>query len=151
MVDNALREILEPEYKLEKLKEYLFERIDKKNLFDKNHPNFSTFLMSTYKKCFYCQKEVHHLTKDHIVPKKNHGTDEIINLVPACKNCNQWKGSKTLEEWLLEVYTSKSDCKVDYAVKYNEVRKTNIIRRIKLLLKHVKENKEKLKTNGNRD
>jgi|TARA_R110000824_G_scaffold221804_2_gene408971 5-methylcytosine-specific restriction endonuclease McrA len=47
--------------------------------------------------CQYCTKsfESGSLTIDHIVPKSKGGKDNWLNLVAACKKCNQRKGSKT--------------------------------------------------------
>lgn len=36
---------------------------------------------------------------DHVVSKRNGGTDDLDNLVPACWVCNCAKGGKNLEEY----------------------------------------------------
>lgn len=43
-------------------------------------------------KCAFCRKKVK-LTKDHIIPLSENGTDYIDNIQPLCKNCNskKWK------------------------------------------------------------
>lgn len=37
---------------------------------------------------------------DHLVPYANGGTENIENLVPACKTCNLQKGTKSAEEFV---------------------------------------------------
>ena len=48
--------------------------------------------------CVYCGEsyELHELTLDHVHPRCRGGTD-FNNLVPACRKCNQEKGS---QHWL---------------------------------------------------
>ncbi len=43
--------------------------------------------------CFYCDKELDpfHWQIDHVWPYRMGGSHEIINLVPACKDCNEYK------------------------------------------------------------
>lgn len=36
---------------------------------------------------------------DHIVPKASGGTDNIDNLMPACRTCNSKKGPRSLEKF----------------------------------------------------
>ena len=36
---------------------------------------------------------------DHILPRTKGGTNDIDNLMPACRLCNSKKGKKTLEEF----------------------------------------------------
>ena len=45
-------------------------------------------------RCAYCGRKGIELTKDHIVPLTNGGTDSIDNIVPACEYCNKSKGTK---------------------------------------------------------
>ena len=46
--------------------------------------------------CVYCNKRTKKLKIDHLIPKAKGGPDTIDNLVPACTECNTWKGSKNL-------------------------------------------------------
>jgi 5-methylcytosine-specific restriction endonuclease McrA len=48
-------------------------------------------------RCFYCGKKSRHLTKDHIVPLLLGGTNDIGNIVPACRLCNRKKYTKRIE------------------------------------------------------
>jgi 5-methylcytosine-specific restriction endonuclease McrA len=38
--------------------------------------------------------------QDHIVALSKGGTQDIDNVVPVCRPCNQSKGSKDLRVWL---------------------------------------------------
>jgi len=56
--------------------------------------------------CAYCGNHFAnytHLSRDHIVPKFRGGKDTWMNVVTACKKCNQHKGCKTLKEAGLEL------------------------------------------------
>jgi 5-methylcytosine-specific restriction endonuclease McrA len=49
-------------------------------------------------KCAYCGRSDLPLTIDHIIPKAKGGSESWENLVCACTNCNNRKGSRTPEE-----------------------------------------------------
>ena len=49
-------------------------------------------------KCAYCGVTATEL--DHVVSIYRGGTDNIDNILPACKPCNTSKGSRSLDEWL---------------------------------------------------
>ena len=55
--------------------------------------------------CAYCGTKYpkHVLTRDHIIPICKKGPDVWENVVTACKQCNNWKGEKTLEQAELEL------------------------------------------------
>ncbi|MCR4338944.1 MAG: HNH endonuclease [Gemmatimonadaceae bacterium] len=56
--------------------------------------------------CFWCGRRDAALTKDHLFPLSRGGTDDINNIVPACRRCNSRKREKTPREyldWLAEV------------------------------------------------
>lgn len=50
--------------------------------------------------CAYCGDVFHHkdLSREHIVPICQNGTDTWMNVVSACKHCNGHKGGRTLEQ-----------------------------------------------------
>ncbi len=49
-------------------------------------------------RCAYCGKQTK-LTKDHIVPVAQVGTNEIKNIVPACMECNQRKYTRSIDRF----------------------------------------------------
>lgn len=51
--------------------------------------------------CHYCGGHFlpHELTMDHVVPLARGGVSSKNNLVPCCKECNNSKRSKLLQEW----------------------------------------------------
>ena len=51
-------------------------------------------------KCAYCG-DSNELTADHIVPLSKGGTNNIANILPACKKCNSSKHAKGLTEWFM--------------------------------------------------
>ncbi len=50
--------------------------------------------------CQYCGRMAPDviLEVDHINPVKNKGTNDILNLVTSCKDCNRGKGARKLSE-----------------------------------------------------
>ena len=56
--------------------------------------------------CVYCGNnyELHQLTLDHVKPKTNGGEDLTSNLVPACRSCNQQKGSSNWLQWMRHTF-----------------------------------------------
>ncbi len=50
-------------------------------------------------KCAYCGTKItlKSMQVDHIKPQRNGGTDDIENLNPACRACNNYKHSYPLE------------------------------------------------------
>lgn len=50
--------------------------------------------------CAYCGAELPstRLTRDHVIPVSIGGLDTWMNVVTACRNCNQRKGGRTPEE-----------------------------------------------------
>ncbi len=74
--------------------------------------------------CHYCHKETlplnsppwrpnnkqpHNLlTIDHITPRSKDGADDVNNLVIACYQCNQQKGTKSYWEWILNEHVQQN-------------------------------------------
>lgn len=61
-------------------------------------------IMRTYGRCAYCgcnimQEKQHGATFDHVLPVVKGGATAKENLLLCCFNCNQAKGSLTLEEF----------------------------------------------------
>lgn len=57
--------------------------------------------------CFYCEKDlrVNNIWEmDHFYPHKRGGIDTVINLVPACLDCNERKWSKNPIDFILELW-----------------------------------------------
>lgn len=50
--------------------------------------------------CIYCGHVAKRLERDHKVPLARGGTDDIANVVPACRSCNAAKNAKTAHEYL---------------------------------------------------
>lgn len=50
--------------------------------------------------CVYCSSVID-LGIDHIIPRKQDGSDEIENLCCACAKCNRSKGARTPEQWAI--------------------------------------------------
>jgi 5-methylcytosine-specific restriction endonuclease McrA len=49
--------------------------------------------------CAYCGRPGN-LEADHVIPISRGGTNDIQNILPACRACNRSKGPRTLEEFL---------------------------------------------------
>ena len=49
-------------------------------------------------KCQYCGKHNRELTLDHVIPRYREGEHSWLNIVSACKNCNQRKAGRTPKE-----------------------------------------------------
>lgn len=56
-------------------------------------------IRSTGNKCLRCQASGNDvkLTKDHIMPLSEGGTDNAVNLQPLCLQCNSWKGNRDID------------------------------------------------------
>lgn len=46
--------------------------------------------------CWECTRELHKLTKDHVIPVTKGGAHTDLNIVPACSSCNARKGNRPL-------------------------------------------------------
>jgi 5-methylcytosine-specific restriction endonuclease McrA len=50
--------------------------------------------------CLYCGKFFgsRELTRDNIIPRSRGGRDKWVNVVSACRRCNQYKGRRSLQD-----------------------------------------------------
>lgn len=66
--------------------------------------NAALFERDNYQ-CQYCGKTFLHcgLTRDHIIPSSRGGKDVWMNVVAACRRCNQHKGNRLLDETEMEL------------------------------------------------
>jgi 5-methylcytosine-specific restriction endonuclease McrA len=55
--------------------------------------------------CFYCGK-AKPLTIDHDIPLARGGTDDIDNILPACRSCNSRKKTRTAREFIAHLNAS---------------------------------------------
>lgn len=55
--------------------------------------------------CAYCGKEYGNskLTRDHVIPTSKGGVNEWMNVVTACKGCNNFKADSLLEDLQMEL------------------------------------------------
>lgn len=51
-------------------------------------------------RCYYCGRVFEKLTADHRIPLARGGSNDISNIVPACRPCNTSKSTKTDTEFL---------------------------------------------------
>lgn len=51
--------------------------------------------------CIYCG-EARPLERDHQIPISRGGSNDITNIVPACRSCNRRKHAKTPDEFMAE-------------------------------------------------
>ena len=63
-------------------------KIDRQKVYDKYNGH-----------CAYCGKaiKIKDMQVDHILPKRNGGTDDINNLNPSCRLCNHYKRAANIE------------------------------------------------------
>ncbi len=54
-------------------------------------------------RCAYCGSTNGPFERDHVVPRTRGGPDEPINIVVACRDCNNAKGDRLPSEWLTHV------------------------------------------------
>lgn len=62
-------------------------------------------------RCCYCGVELHPFrafTVDHVVPRSRGGSDELDNLVGACRDCNAAKGSMRWTTWRSQLRERRS-------------------------------------------
>jgi hypothetical protein len=79
--------------------------------------------------CVYCRAVVRDLTKDHVIPKCQGGSNAAENIVLACRSCNFAKGGRTPEQWANDILTYQKP-----------VRRIPLFGRIKLALNLIIQN-----------
>ena len=62
-------------------------------------------LKKTDFRCAYCGMELgfDSFQVDHVVPLRSGGKDEISNMLPACRSCNHYKHTLTVQQFRQEV------------------------------------------------
>lgn len=70
-------------------------------------------------RCAYCGKppiDNKSLTIDHVRPKVRGGEDRTTNCIPACRACNQDKGSEFWQEWfrLQPFYSLEAEIRIKH-------------------------------------
>ena len=84
-----------PKYKIE---------YDSKRMYNINVKEWYRIIKAVFKRdnytCQYCGKVGGKLETDHIIPFSKGGTDDMDNLVTACRKCNRQKRDKSVEEFL---------------------------------------------------
>ena len=55
--------------------------------------------------CAYCGNTLFYsdMQVDHVTPVHRGGTNDPSNLVPSCRSCNYYKGTRTVEEFRSEL------------------------------------------------
>ena len=75
-----------------------FNRLDEGNINPSTILRENKILISKNDTCAYCGCDGK-LQWEHIIPKKQGGPDTINNMVMACSNCNQSKGTEDVRVW----------------------------------------------------
>ena len=82
-------------------------------------------------KCAYCGKEIRYdeMQVDHIKPLYLGGADDESNWAPACRMCNYYKSTKTIEIFREELGKLRSRLEKDFifrlALRYGLIRETS--------------------------
>lgn len=82
-------------------------------------------------KCAYCGSHIRldEMQVDHIKPLALGGADDISNLAPACRMCNFYKSTLTLEKFREQLGLLKGRLEKDFtyrlALKYGLIRECN--------------------------
>jgi hypothetical protein len=72
--------------------------------------------------CAYCGEELpsQRLTRDHVVPVVQGGRDTWMNVVTACRSCNQMKSGRTPQQACMElIYAPYVPNKAEYLILCN--------------------------------
>ncbi|MEM7784953.1 MAG: HNH endonuclease, partial [Planctomycetota bacterium] len=63
-------------------------------------------------RCVYCGRNSNRITKDHVIPRSQGGSDQASNIVQACPSCNQAKGNRTPQQWAADILKFRQPAKV---------------------------------------
>lgn len=80
-------------------------------------PNKENIYKQLNGRCAYCGKgmTLKDATRDHVVPKSKGGGNNVKNLLPTCKKCNQMKGDMSLDKFRLVFF---KDCPIPRMEKF---------------------------------
>lgn len=69
--------------------------------------------------CGYCGKQIEYkdMQVDHMNAKANGGSDDLKNLMPACRRCNHYKRSQGIETFREYIMTLHERVARDYITK----------------------------------
>ena len=72
------------------MKRKQFTKAQKKEVYEKTNGH-----------CAYCgcEVEIKKMQVDHVRPLRKGGTNDIENLLPACRSCNHYKATFTVEQF----------------------------------------------------
>ena len=73
--------------------------------------------------CYYCgvPLTLKQATKDHMQPRTRGGSDDLLNIVPACWPCNRRKNTMTAEEFRSKFSTICTASTVNSSLKSDSV------------------------------
>lgn len=74
--------------------------------------------------CAYCGCEItlQQMQADHIVPLHLGGTDAVVNMLPACRSCNHYKSTLTVDKFRAAVQAMPGVLERDSVTYRNAVR-----------------------------
>lgn len=89
--------------------------------------------------CFYCKwktRKGNGLTVDHIIPKSLGGKPDGKNVVHCCRQCNEFKDSKLLKQWEIEI-TQMIEGVIPSKIGFDNTRLGTMRKSIKSLLREL--------------
>ena len=100
LVEVGLWQMVQGGYQVHDYLGCSFDYTDARQYWDRIRPQVAPKVYELHgRTCFYCGG-TEDLTIDHKTPLSRGGSNELTNLVPACRSCNRNKGTKTAEEWI---------------------------------------------------
>ena len=92
----------------------------------------SAILKVWHHKCAYCKKVSDKFHIDHVVPFSKGGSCDLLNLVPACKDCNSTKFNLTLPKEYMGILLAKAASRkerITFIVSATKARKERLKKR----------------------